>query len=78
MSEQKNLVQRFFTERPKTRSDFVFVWLSICLTPIVAWPIVGWIAGSMSEGFARILPILIIAPIGSGIVLLMTYSRRKR
>jgi len=35
----------------------------------VAWPIIGMLTGSMSEGFQRVLPTMIGAPIGSGIAL---------
>lgn len=78
MATQKNLIQRHFTQRPESRSDFILVWVTICLAPFVAWPVIGWIVGSMSEGFARVVPSIIIVPIVSAVVLAFFYRRRQR
>lgn len=78
VTQQKTPVRRFLTQRPESIGDFVVVWVSISLTPLVAWPIVGWITGSMSEGFIRVVPLLIAAPIGSVVVLSIIYRQRRR
>ncbi|GAA1820127.1 MULTISPECIES: hypothetical protein [Brevibacterium] len=68
-SSETGALRRFFTARPERPIDFVLTWIGICLVPVVAWPIIGMLTGSMSEGFQRVLPTMIGAPIGSGIAL---------
>ena len=68
-SSETGALRRFFTKRPERPVDFVLTWIGICLVPVVAWPIIGMLTGSMSEGFQRVLPTMIGVPIGSGIAL---------
>ncbi|MCM1012957.1 hypothetical protein [Brevibacterium sp. XM4083] len=75
-SPEKGALRRFFTARPERPIDFVLTWIGICLVPVVAWPIIGMLTGSMSEGFQRVLPTLIGAPIGSGIALAGIWALR--
>ena len=77
-SSEKGVFRRYFTERPEHPIDFLVTWIGICLVPIVLWPVFGLFLGSMSEGFVRVFPTLITAPIGSGVVLAGFYFYRKK
>lgn len=77
-SSEKGVFRRYFTERPERPIDFLVTWIGICLVPLVLWPVFGFFLGSMSEGFARVFPTLITAPIGAGVVLAGVYFYRKK